>query len=345
MPRVSYKPESPGRYRGIAAVGPWLCACIVLLLACGAAGAAGQTTVPKRIVANGAEFHYVASGTGEPLILLHGGQGDYRSMAAQAEALSPHYRVIAYSRRFHHPNDNPIPSDYGSGYPDAADLAALVDGLGLGRVHLVGTSAGALTALLFALEHPEKVRSLVLAEPPIHRWARDDAAGRPLYDAFMSGVWSPAGAAFRRGDDVAGMRALVDGFAGAPRFDGLPPAARAVALQNARFFRVATASPDPFPAVDKARVARLRMPVLIVTGERTVPLHRFVNEELAKVLPRAERATIAGAGHGAAREKPREFNAAVLGFLSRLGDPVAAPAPSAGQPADASMDQLRRQPR
>ena len=290
-----------------------------VLLLCGMAVAASASPL-KRVVANGAEFHYVESGTGEPLILLHGGQGDYRSMAAQAEALSKRYRVIAYSRRYHYPNDNALPATYRSGYADAEDLAAIVQALELGRVHLVGTSAGALTALLYAVEQPARVRSLVLAEPPIHHWASQDPAGSPLYDAFMAKVWVPAGQAFARDDAVAGMRILVDGFAGAPRFGALSPAARAVALQTARFFQAATASRDPCPAVDRRRVSRLRMPILLVSGERTVPLHRFVNAELARVLPRAKTVTIAGAGHGAAREQPEAFNAAVVGFLSPLPD-------------------------
>jgi pimeloyl-ACP methyl ester carboxylesterase len=111
------------------------------------------------------------------------------------------------------------------------------------------------------------------------------------------------------------MRILVDGFGGAGRFEGLAPAARAVAMQNSRFFKAATSSADPFPDLPKDRVRRLRIPVLIVTGENTITLHKFVNDELARLLPEAERATIPRAGHGSARENPRAFNEAVAKFL------------------------------
>ena len=277
--------------------------------------AAGQSVGPTKVRVNGVDIHYVERGRGEPLILLHGGQGDYRSWGPQVEAFSQRYRVISYSRRYNYPNDNRLTSNYRSAYSDADDLAAFIRHLNLGRVHLVGTSAGALAALVLATKYPGLVRSMVLAEPPIHRWAKDDPKGQALYREFMTSIWEPAAAAFKAGDAQGAMRILVDGFAGAGRFDGLPPEARAVAMQNSRFFKAATSSADPFPAVSKDKVRRLALPVLIVTGEHTVPLHKFVNEELARILPKAERVTIPQAGHGSARENPQAFNGAVTKFL------------------------------
>jgi hypothetical protein len=54
--------------------------------------AVGQGVSTTRVRVNGVDLHYVERGRGEPLILLHGGQGHYRSWGAQVEALSPHYR-------------------------------------------------------------------------------------------------------------------------------------------------------------------------------------------------------------------------------------------------------------
>lgn len=277
--------------------------------------AVGQSAGPTKVRVNGVEIHYIERGRGEPLILLHGGQGDYRSWGPQMEAFSRRYRVISYSRRYNYPNDNPLTASYRSAYTDADDLAAFIRRLKLERVHLVGTSAGALAALVLATEHPGVVRSMVLAEPPVHRWAKDDPKGEALYREFMTSIWEPAGAAFKAGDDRGAMRILVDGFGGAGRFDGIPPEGRAVSMQNSRFFKAATSSADPFPAVSKDKVRRLDMPVLIVTGENTIRLHKFVNEELARLLPKAERVTIPQAGHGSARENPQAFNEAVTKFL------------------------------
>lgn len=288
---------------------------LLLMLLCGQA--AGQVLQPIKLRVRGLELHYIEQGQGEPLILLHGGQGDYRSWGPQMAVFSRHYRVISYSRRYHYPNNNPLAANYHSANTEADDLAAFIGRLRLGRVHLVGASIGAFTALMLAVKKPEMVRSLVLAEPPVHRWAKDDPNGRALYKEFMSTMWEPAAAAFKAGDDQRAMRILVDGFAGAGRFDNLPPEGRAGAMQNSRFFRAATLSSDPFPDLPKDKVKRLSIPILIVSGENTIELHKFVNEELARLLPRAERAIIPKAGHGSARENPQAFNEVVINFLDK----------------------------
>lgn len=289
---------------------------LVSLMLCWEAN--GQIAQPIKVKVNDVELHYIEQGRGEPLILLHGGQGDYRSWTPQMEVFSRQYRVISYSRRFNYPNDNPLIKKYRSAYTEAEDLAALVSKLNLEPVHLVGTSVGAMTALVFAVKHPKMVRSLVLAEPPIHRWAKDDPKGEALYRDFMTTIWEPAAAAFKAGDDQRAMRIFVDGFGGAGRFDNLSAEGRIVAMQNSRFFKASTSSSDPFPKLSKDKIKRLSIPVLIITGENTIKLHKFVNEELARLLPKAERATILKAGHGSARENPQAFNEAALKFLTKL---------------------------
>ena len=262
------------------------------------------------------ELHYIEQGQGEPLILLHGGQGDYRSWGPQMKVLSPQFRVISYSRRYNYPNNNPVTAKYRSAFTEADDLAALIRKLGLGRVHLIGTSIGAFTAIVLAVKHPAMVRSLVLAEPPVHEWVRDSPNGAAAYKEFMTTIWEPATEAFKTGDNQGAMRILVDGFAGTGRFDKLPPESRAAVMQNSRFFKANTSSSDPFPKLSKAKVGRLRIPVLIITGENTIKIHKLVNEELARLLPKAEQAIIPKAGHGSPRENPEAFNEAMLKFLA-----------------------------
>ena len=282
--------------------------------------AMGQSFQPTKIRVHGVELHYIEQGQGEPLILLHGGQGDYRSWEPQLKAFAQHYRVIAYSRRYNYPNDNPLTAKYQSVYTEADDLAAFIHQLKLGRVHLVGTSIGAFTALVLAVKHPELVRTMVLAEPPVHQWVRDTPEGAGVYSEFMTTIHEPAAKAFKAGDDTGGMRIFVDAFAGTGRFNHLPPEGLAAVMQNARFFRAITLSSDPYPNLSKAKVKRLTMPVLIMTGEMTINIHKLVNAELARLLPKAERATIPKAGHGSARDNPQAFNQAVLKFLARPGN-------------------------
>jgi pimeloyl-ACP methyl ester carboxylesterase len=75
------------------------------------------------------------------------------------------------------------------------------------------------------------------------------------------------------------------------------------------------------------------MPILIVTGANTIAIHRLVNEELARLLPHAQRAEIPDTGHGSPRENPEAFNGAVLQFLGGSGDEVTRPDTEAVAPS------------
>ena len=61
------------------------------------------------------------------------------------------------------------------------------------------------------------------------------------------------------------------------------------------------------------------MPVLVITGEKTVEIHRRINEELSRLIPRARSATIPNAGHGSPRENPQAFTEVVENFLETSG--------------------------
>lgn len=274
---------------------------------------------PTRIVVGGVELHYISAGTGDAVILLHGGQGDYRSWEPQMAALSRYYHVVSYSRRYHFPNKNPQTAPAHSAMVDAADLAALIKALRLKRVNLVGTSMGAATALTLATQHPNMVRSLVLAEPPLLGWVKRFPDGARLYEDFMLRIQNPAREAFAAGDDAAAMRFFVDGFASPGRFDKLSPEARLGVLQNAAFFRMMTRSENPYPDFARGALWQLRMPVLVITGEKTNEIYRRIDEELTKAIPRARSATIPAAGHASPRENPGVFTEVVENFLETSG--------------------------
>jgi pimeloyl-ACP methyl ester carboxylesterase len=276
-----------------------------------------QAHEPSRIHVNGVDLHYIERGSGEPLILIHGGTGDYSSWEPQMETLSGHFRVIAYSRRYSYPNHNPaVPRDY-SALVDAEDLAALIQRLDLHRVRLVGQSIGASVALAFAARHPELAHSMVLGEPPAHGLISESPQGKAARREFMATIWNPAADAFAAGNAQGAMRILVNGFSGADRFDDLAPAAREAFMRNAPAMAALTASSEPFEMPLRAELKRLRVPALIVTGENTLRLHKLVNAELIQLLPESQHVTIPNAGHGSPRENPTAYNAAVLAFLLR----------------------------
>jgi pimeloyl-ACP methyl ester carboxylesterase len=263
----------------------------------------------------GLEFHGVQSGRGQALVWVHGGFGDWRSFALQWPLFSNHFACIAYSRRCSAPNRNPVPgSDHGV-QAEADDLLDLFDAWGLDSAHLVGGSYGAYVALALSACAPSRVRSLVLAEPPVHGMLLDDQAGRLLHLRFMQEVMATAREAFARGDVDAAIDAFTDGISGPGAADSQTAQARARRAENAMAMQVLARSRDPFPALGAAALARVRMPVLLVEGARTTAIHRAVHDRLLRVLPQARRHVIEDASHGSYREQPEAFNRAVLAFL------------------------------
>jgi non-heme chloroperoxidase len=272
------------------------------------------------MLAEGTALHYIEQGRGECLVLLHGGMGDLHGWRPHLPLLAPQrFRAIAFSRRYAYPNANGHAArDYGAAQ-DARDLGAFLEIVRSGPCHLVGSSYGALIALVFALAQPAAVRSLCLFEPPLHAWARDHPAGNPLYERFMRQAWRPARLAFEAGAAATALRLLVAGMG------HTAPDAVKLPLRNANAMHALTAAADPFPEVSRVAVSRLQMPVLLLRGERANALHALVMEELALALPDARRVVLPDAGHAAPFEHPRSFAAALLCFLRHLrSDPSAA---------------------
>src|SRR6266700_4240263 len=131
--------------------------------------ARSQDTLPVSIqqvsLSNGVVLNYCSKGQGETLIFIHGSLSDLTYWQYPVTVFSKYFHVITYSRRYNWPNTNTPVKNY-SAVTDAEDLAALIKTLHLGKVHLIGHSYGALTALFFAMKYPQQLLSMALAEPP-----------------------------------------------------------------------------------------------------------------------------------------------------------------------------------
>ncbi|MFY9933743.1 MAG: alpha/beta fold hydrolase [Streptosporangiaceae bacterium] len=107
---------------------------------------------------------YTRSGTGEPLVLLHGAESNRHQYDVFRPLLGPGISAIAYDQRDCGDTVN------GTGAYDvsalAADCAAFVAALGFDRAHIAGSSLGGAIALTMAVEHPDRVQSLVLGATP-----------------------------------------------------------------------------------------------------------------------------------------------------------------------------------
>ncbi len=107
----------------------------------------------------GARIAYTDDGSGAPVILLHGFQGDFeRGLGSVGDFLSPEFRVIGLDQRGHGRSDKPHDADaYGIRMAD--DVVRLMDQLKIQKAHVVGHSMGGIVALYLAARHPERVQS------------------------------------------------------------------------------------------------------------------------------------------------------------------------------------------
>lgn len=129
------------------------------------------------------------AGAGAPVVLLHGLTAVRRHVLMGSKALERSgHRVIAYDARGHgRSSPAPLPAAYG--YRElGADLAAVLDALGLERAVLAGASMGAHTALWLALHRPERVAGLVVITPAFDPETNDDPARLARWDALADGL-------------------------------------------------------------------------------------------------------------------------------------------------------------
>ncbi|GAB3201124.1 alpha/beta hydrolase [Geodermatophilus arenarius] len=285
----------------------------------------------RHVTVDGASLAYREVGTGEPVVLVHGGLGDLRTWAAQLGPLGARCRVVAYSRRFARPNA-PLPA----GAPDpmpvhVTDLVALLRALDASPAHLVGNSWGAYVCLLTALQHPDVVRSLVLEEPPLlplvlGPGARPRPADlaralrrRPRATLAVLGFGlrtsAPVAWAYRRGDPERALELFARGVLGRRALAAMTPERRQQMRESADTLQAEFRA--GFPPVTEAELRTVRAPALLLTGERSPAVNRALGDWLADLLPSAEQVVVPGASHLVHEDAPAVVNDAVLRFVGR----------------------------
>lgn len=273
-------------------------------------------------VNDGVELHYLERGEGTPLIFVHGASADFSVWQRELAAFSDNYRVITYSRRYNFPNQNEVQANH-SAKVEADDLAALIWELKLSRVHVVGYSYGAYTALLLTLNYPEFVHSMTLAEPPVFSWLDDlpDAKaeqGRTALREFQTNCLEPSKAAFLRGETESGIRQFIDGTGGPETFDNLPPFVRRRVMRNSRELQALITSDELHPQVDRQLVEKITVPTLMISGENSPTRLKLADDELERLLPAStlQRVVLPNATHLMWVEEPEECHRILTEFLS-----------------------------
>ena len=274
---------------------------------------------------NGARLDYVERGSGEPVVLVHGSASDRRTWDCQLDALGRSYRAVAYSRRYHWPNEPIAPGGDYAMPEHVADLDAFIETLHLSPVHLIGHSYGGFICLLFAIAHPRKVRSLVLIEAPVFPIViRIPPRPRDILRLFLTrpvmayavarfgarGL-APAIAATRRGDREEALRRLGCAILGQESFRHLSPDR----LEQARANLIdAELLGSLFPPLTANQVRAVRCPALLIAGDRSPPVLSHLTTLLDHLLPNVERVDISAASHLVHEDEPAAFASAVASF-------------------------------
>ncbi|MEW1683312.1 alpha/beta hydrolase [Streptomyces sp. T12] len=237
----------------------------------------------------GVRTWYETEGSGDPLVLLHGGFCTNDTWGAQRTDLAAAHRLYLPERRAHgHTPDVEGPLTYSD---MAHDTVAFLEAVVGGPAHLVGWSDGGVVALLVALARPDLVRRTVVI----------GANFRPAPESFV--VPEMLDAMTPDGVELAFFRELYEAVSP----DG-PAHWPAVAARVIDMWRTQ-------PALDPEDLAGVRSATLVVSGDDDLVTLEHT-AALYRALPDARLAVVPGASHLVPLEKPAEVNRLILEHLA-----------------------------
>ncbi|HEY0305673.1 MAG TPA: alpha/beta hydrolase [Longimicrobiales bacterium] len=274
----------------------------ILIAACAllaeAASAGAQQPAGQRVQVTGLQVYYEVSGSGDPLIVLHGAYMNIPSMGAIIPKLAQTHRVYALEFQGHgRTTDIKRPITY----PNLADdVAAFMNAVGLQKADVFGYSMGAIAGLQLAIRHPAKVNKLVVASG-----GYDLRGWQPEFTAMIPQMTVEMIVAMPFAEDYRKLAANPNGF---------PELARKlIALEKE-------------PMAYEADVKKLNAPVLVIAGdadvstlEHNVALFRLlgggVMGDMGKPLPASRLAIMPATSHTAVITQTDLLHAFIEPFL------------------------------
>jgi pimeloyl-ACP methyl ester carboxylesterase len=264
----------------------------------------------KTLEVNGYPMAFLESGTGAPVVLVHGSGADYRQWRRQVESPPPGFRLIAISLRHYYPERWDGKGAKFSEDQHAEDLGKFIETLAVGPVFVVAHSSGGRVAVKTAQKRPMLLKKLVLMEGYFNALLPKTGSedGEPQIEEIRKAVR----ARFEQGDIDGGLELWIDRdnpgtWARRSEED------RQRSRDNA-WTLIARESAKPVTCAD---LGGLKMPVLLLQGEKTPRRYASIVNATHKCLPSAERATIPDAGHAMHAMNPAAFEKMLVQFLSK----------------------------
>jgi pimeloyl-ACP methyl ester carboxylesterase len=248
------------------------------------------------------------TGTGPPLVFLHGGFLDHRMWDAQAAVFSAHHRVIAPDARGHGATTNAT-----APFRQTDDVAALLRHLDTGPAILVGLSMGAGTAVDTALEHPDLVRALVVSGA-----GTSEPDFQDPWTTAVPAAWNEALG------DVDGWLEAFMLFASGPHRtieDVDPDVVRRLRAMSLGTITKHTRGEQDWrePVRDTwARIAKIDVPVLAIHGGIDSQDHIGMADRLVRAVVDGRTATVERTAHYTNMERPDAYSEILADFLLAL---------------------------
>ena len=272
--------------------------------------------MPYAITPDKVRLHYDETGQGAPVLFVHEFAGDHRSWEPQMRELGKRYRCIAYAARGYTPSDVPVDKSTYTYQHVMRDCVAVLDHLKIEQAHIVGLSMGGYTTLQVALNHPGRVRSMVLA-------GTGSGSERAYTEQFHKNSQELA-LVFEREGSAAVAKTYGNGPSRVPFAikdeRGFAEFSRMLAEHDAqgsantsRGFQGARPSLYDF----ESGIAKLKIPALIVVGdedERCIEPSLF----LKNTIEASGLVMFPKTGHVVNLEEPDLFNQVVGDFLARV---------------------------
>ena len=258
------------------------------------------------------QLHAAISGSGHPLLLLHGFTGSVETWSPLRPELETEYRVVAIDLPGHGRSSSPPDPGRYSLRRFASDLVRVLDEIGVGRATVIGYSMGGRAALHLAAAHPDRVAGLIL-----------ESTSAGVSDPELRKARAESDAELAAFIERQGIAAFVDRWEMLPLWESqtsLPASTRAALraqrLANnptglANSLRGAGAAVDP---LSESELAGISAATLLVAGDLDAK-YVGIARQLAHSIPHARVRVIPDAGHAVHIERPRAMLDAVLEFL------------------------------
>jgi len=266
-----------------------------------------------KVKVNDVELEYEVAGSGEPLLLISLGPiADSFVPFFSEKPLIERYQLIRYRQRGQlGGTQRPVPVSIAE---HAADAAALLDRLGLRRIHVAGHSTGALIALQLVIDDPDRVRTLALLEPPL--------ASAPSAGAFFERA-GPALAAYESGNREEALVAFMclafslDWETCRRLIEKHVPGGVAQAMQAVDSFFGSYLPALSTWQFGPNQAAAISQPVLSVLGTDSDPWFRDGHQLLQAWFPQLEDCAVKGVAHLLHMQRPGPVTQGVADFLAR----------------------------